>query len=109
MTTQNDVKAYTYLGFAEYYGQDYLYEGNDSPRCKGSVDNVISYLSYLADQIERRYEDGNSWAGHNGTWYCGSQAVARLEEEIEALSDGSHFSLNPTKEETEAANGEDQS
>ena len=97
MKTQNHQQAATYLGLAEYRSAGKLthslYDGHDSPRAEGTVDEVIAHLEsllYLDSDIEPL-----KWQGPNGWYYYdGAEAGKVLRAEIDALRDGSHWSLN---------------
>ena len=95
MKTQNHQQAATYLGLAEYRSGKLthsLYDGHDSPRAEGTVDEVIAHLEsllYLDSDIEPL-----KWQGPNGWYYDGAEAGKVLRAEIDALRDGSHWSLN---------------
>lgn len=95
-TTQktNEAKqAYTYFGDAEYFGHTHLYDGNDSPKWEGTVEEVISYLEQQRCKAQNRSGGSSKWKGQNGSWYEGEEAVEAIDSEIANLRDGSHFSM----------------
>lgn len=104
MKTQNHQQAATYLGLAEYRSAGKLthslYDGHDSPRAEGTVDEVIAHLESLLylDLESLLYLDSDieplKWQGPNGWYYDGAEAGKVLRAEIDALRDGSHWSLN---------------
>ena len=93
--TSETKQAFTYLGYAEYHGETALYDGNDHPKCEGTVEEVVAYLRGIADEEGKYVQDigGQRWLGYNGTWYNGSDAVNVCEAEISELLDGTHVSL----------------
>ncbi len=87
--------AATYLGLAEYRGEKLthsLYDGHDSPRAEGAVDEVIAHLESLL-YLDSPDIEPLKWQGHNGWYYDGAEAGKALRAEIAALRDGTHWSL----------------
>lgn len=89
----------THVGFAEYQGDDHIYDGNCFPTCEGPLEKVVGYLANAIKQVEWRKEDDLSWKGQNGIWYSGSKAVARLEREIKSIVDVASDFTDLTEEE----------
>ncbi len=85
--------AATYLGLAEYRSTHSLYDGHDSPRAEGTVDEVIAHLEGLL-YLDSPDIAPLAWQGGNGWFYDGAEAGKALRAEIAALRDGSHWSLN---------------
>ena len=96
MKTQNHQQAATYLGLAEYRSAGKLthslYDGHDSPRAEGTVDEVIAHLESLL-YLHSPDIEPLKWQGGNGWYYDGAEAGKALRSEIAALRDGSHWSL----------------
>jgi hypothetical protein len=86
-------KAFTHIGFNEYYGKQHIYTGCFETQASGSVDEVIAYLETLNDRIPDE-EESLSWEGSNGRWYSGDEARSLIAGEISALLEGTHSSLN---------------
>ncbi len=76
---------YTHLGFAEYSGEEHLYDGNYEPRAAGALRNVIQYLTKLRTQISAG-DDSLRWEGQNGYWYSGREAFNAIDREIARLT-----------------------
>ncbi len=99
--TQTQQTAATYLGLAEYRSGEKLthslYDGHDSPRAEGAVDEVIARLESLL-YLDSPDIEPLKWQGRNGMFYVGAEAGTALRAEIVALRDGSHWSLNRDSE-----------
>jgi hypothetical protein len=93
-STISNAKAFTYIGFSEYDGKQELYDGNFDPKCEGSVERVVAYLQNLRVLADTRESQTLKWRGRNGDFYRGSFVHEIINSEIQALEDGSHFSLN---------------
>lgn len=93
------MNASTYLDLAEYTGAkgkrtQSLYDGHDSPRASGSSDDVIAHLESLL-YLDTPEIEPLKWQGPNGWYYDGAEAGKVIREEIAALRDGTHYSLQP--------------
>ena len=91
------MKARTYLDLQEYTTSDAkrthsLYDGHFSPRATGTPEQVISHLESLL-YLDTPEIESLKWEGPNGLFYDGAEAGKVLRAEIEALRDGSHYSL----------------
>ncbi len=90
--------AATYFDLAEYKTSNgklthSLYDGHDSPRAEGTVDEVIAHLEGLL-YLDSADIEPLKWQGPNGWYYDGAEAGKVLRAEINALRDGGHWSLN---------------
>lgn len=89
--------AATYFDLAEYRSAGKLthslYDGHDSPRAEGTVDEVIAHLEGLL-YLDSADIEPLKWQGPNGWYYDGAEAGKVLRAEINALRDGGHWSLN---------------
>jgi hypothetical protein len=88
------MKVYTYSDLAPYRAADgretqSLYDGHDSPRAEGSVEEVIQHLESLL-YLDDPDIPALKWQGGNGWYYDGTEAGKVLREEIASLRDGSH-------------------
>lgn len=87
-------KAYTYLDLSPYRTSDgretqSLYDGHDSPRAEGTVDEVVAHLESLL-YLDSPEIPALKWQGPNGFYYDGAEAGAVLRAEIASLRDGTH-------------------
>jgi hypothetical protein len=77
--------AATYIGYAEYWGEQHVYDGHDYPVAEGAISKIIKHLKKCRDQEKSKNVESYSWRGQNGWWYQGEKAVDFINEEIDRI------------------------
>lgn len=71
----------THIGFAEYDGNQFIYDGNFEPCKEGTREEVVAYLQELLALVNPQ-EEKLRWQGGNGYWLMGDDARASIKAEI---------------------------